>query len=281
LYFADLGGQVFRADLNNRSQLKANNLASFGKRVVRLADLVSSSKRPRFYEAPAVTIHDEGAQRFAVVSIGSGDRSSPLNKTAFDNNVYGLIDRDVARTNLYSLADDKLYTSSKLIASFKKNPTNADQVSIISDMSDAGTVVQDIGGWYYQLGAASSGLKAFDAPIAINGDLYVTVFSPTTATTTSACTASVAGESSVYRFCLPYGICSDIGTNTDGFFKFKLGAGIQGATIGAGDANSATRRLIFNQPDVTKTTNNEPDKLRLFSTPRKLVPTRWYEKLPK
>ncbi|MEY2862460.1 MAG: hypothetical protein RLY58_167, partial [Pseudomonadota bacterium] len=233
-------------------------------------------------ETPAVTIHDEGTQRFAVVSVGSGDRSSPLNKTAFANGVYAILDRDVARTDLYTIADDKLYTANKTIDAFKISPTSSDQTSMIADLTtDASPTAQDIAGWYYQLSVVSDGYKAFDDPIAINGDLYVTVFNPNASTVSNTCSASISGESSVYRFCLPYGRCSDIGTNTNGYFKFKIGSGIQSVSIGSDPNQPETRRLIFNQPNVTTTIDNESGKLRRFSTPRQLIPTRWYEKLPK
>jgi type IV pilus assembly protein PilY1 len=286
LYFSDLGGQVFRADLNNRSQLKASNTSLFGTRVVRLASLATTGGvRPRFYEAPAVTIHDESTQRFAVVSVGSGDRSSPLNKTAFANGVYAVLDRDVARTDLYSITDDKLYTVNKTIAAFKSAPTSADQTAMIADMTtDTAPTTQDVAGWYYQLSTITDGYKAFDDPIAINGDLYATVFNPNISTVSNSCSASISGESSVYRFCLPYGRCSDIGSNPDGYFKFKIGSGIQSVSLGSDPDQPETRRLIFNQPDVTTTSgtsSGESGKLRRFSTPRQLIPTRWYEKLPK
>ena len=281
LYFADLGGQVFRADLDNRSQYNADNKAAFSKRVIRLANLADSSNvRPRFYEAPAVTIHDDGTQRFAVVSIGSGDRSSPLDITQTQNGVFGIIDRDVARADVLTAADSTLYTQNLLRGSFKFNPSTADVTLMSNDMSDN---KQDVSGWYYSLGSTvTSGYKAFYEPVAINGDLYQSVFDPTAGgTTTGACSSSVRGSSTVYRYCLPYGVCTDL-TNGNKFTKFSLGAGLQGISIGPDSSSSLdTRRLIFNQPNVVKDDNGDSNNLRLFNTPRQLIPTRWYEKLPK
>ena len=281
LYFADLGGQVFRADLDNRSQYNADNKGAFSKRVIRLANLADSSNvRPRFYEAPAVTIHDDGTQRFAVVSIGSGDRSSPLDITQTQNGVFGIIDRDVARADVLTAADSTLYTQNLLRGSFKFNPSTADVTLMSNDMSDN---KQDVSGWYYSLGSTvTSGYKAFYEPVAINGDLYQSVFDPTAGgTTTGACSSSVRGSSTVYRYCLPYGVCTDL-TNGKKFTKFSLGAGLQGISIGPDSSSSLnTRRLIFNQPNVVKDDNGDSNNLRLFNTPRQLIPTRWYEKLPK
>src|SRR5690606_17940278 len=72
LYFGDLGGQIFRADLNNKQTLSGSTYSAFGVRVVRLANLATDDatndpdnsyiggKAPRFYEPPTVTIHDQG-----------------------------------------------------------------------------------------------------------------------------------------------------------------------------------------------------------------------------
>jgi type IV pilus assembly protein PilY1 len=92
LYFGDLGGQVFRADLNNTI---GTSTANFGKRVVRLANLATTDtgaaltlgKNPRFYEAPTVTIHRQDAYTFMLVGVASGNRSTPLD-------VYPTVGRD-------------------------------------------------------------------------------------------------------------------------------------------------------------------------------------------
>ena len=82
LYFADLGGQLFRLDIDNVASSQA--LASRA-RVVRLADFKANMTQPgpRFYETPVVTIQNHISQqgssgKFATVTVASGDRSHPL-----------------------------------------------------------------------------------------------------------------------------------------------------------------------------------------------------------
>ncbi|WP_288774043.1 hypothetical protein [uncultured Psychrobacter sp.] len=82
LYFADLGGQLFRLDIDNVASSQA--LASRA-RVVRLADFKANMTQPgpRFYETPVVTIQNHTSQqgssgKFATVTVASGDRSHPL-----------------------------------------------------------------------------------------------------------------------------------------------------------------------------------------------------------
>ena len=89
LYFGDLGGQLFRVDLNNLSNTGAKNL---GVRAVRLANLatdesgvaVTNGNQPRFYQPPTLTIHDEGKNTFILAAIASGDRSTPLDVSPTD-----------------------------------------------------------------------------------------------------------------------------------------------------------------------------------------------------
>lgn len=82
LYFADLGGQLFRLDIDNVAS--SQGLASRA-RVVRLADFKANMTQPgpRFYETPVVTIQNHISQqgssgKFATVTVASGDRSHPL-----------------------------------------------------------------------------------------------------------------------------------------------------------------------------------------------------------
>lgn len=138
LYFGDLGGQIFRVDLNNNQTKTNSTYSSFGVRVVRLANLATNDSTydgtndytggnaPRFYEPPTVTIHDYGIHTFITVGIASGDRSTPLDVYPLTgregmtpasalsgrpvNNVYGIIDRDFVKKNLMSLTDNQLET---------------------------------------------------------------------------------------------------------------------------------------------------------------------------
>jgi len=82
LYFADLGGQLFRLDIDNVASSQA--LASRA-RIVRLADFKANMTQPgpRFYETPVVTIQNHISQqgssgKFATVTVASGDRSHLL-----------------------------------------------------------------------------------------------------------------------------------------------------------------------------------------------------------
>ena len=288
LYFADLGGQVFRVDLQNAPNTAT---ANFGTRVVRVANLTTANDAgkpgPRFYEAPVVTIHDQGDKRFAVINVGAGDRSNPLyDENTIANRVYGLIDRDVTRSDLYSTSIGMSSQNIDLNALIEKPTTAAHQAAMLSDGVDR----KD--GWYYPLEGFGStktglkGLKAFNEGAAIRSDLYMAVYNPNiTNNGANKCSAQVLGATELHRYCLPFGVCGPDknGVPRDNLQRFKLGQGIQAVNFGPGD-NSQTRRLIYQQPTtgVVNQENNTATKQHTeYSAPPRLVPIRWYEKQPK
>lgn len=282
LYFADLGGQVFRVDLQN---LPGTAVANFGTRVVRLANLTAANGAgkpgPRFYEAPVVTIHDEGGKRFAVVNVGAGDRSNPLyDANTPANRIYGIIDRDVARMDLYSNSIPMNSQNIELTSLIEKPTTATHKAAMLSDGADRKN------GWYYPLegfGSTTSGLKglkAFNEGAAIRNDLYMAVYNPNvTNNGANKCSAQVLGATELHRYCLPFGMC----TNADNLQRFNLGQGIQAVNFGPGD-DPQTRRLIYQQPTNTvpnRVTGGIQGQHRQYSAPPRLVPIRWYEKQPK
>ncbi|WP_335982827.1 PilC/PilY family type IV pilus protein [Acinetobacter haemolyticus] len=249
LYFGDLGGQVFRADLDNNQIRSGSSYSVFGKRVVRLANLATTvagadltdGKNPRFYEAPTVTIHDQGANTFMVVGIASGNRSTPLDvyptvgrdgmspATALTdrlvNNVYGILDKDFSRTDLITGNPTPLTTQDLTLAHLQKDP----QITLTGNIP--ATFIGDSAtrqGWYRSLSSNSAGIerssvsggsfriaggmKAFEEPIALTGNLLVPVYDPqgTGIVQQDPCKPRVIGESDSQRFCLPYGVCINL-----------------------------------------------------------------------
>ncbi|MCO8090437.1 pilus assembly protein [Acinetobacter pseudolwoffii] len=236
LYFGDLGGQVFRIDLDNSSAATA-----LGKRVVRLANLatkedgtaITNGDQPRFYQPPTLTVHDEGNSTFLVVGIASGDRSTPLDVFPLEsqgrdsmlpstalrnrpvNHVFGLIDYDVADKNLYSKADSNLITKEIILSKLQENPQLLTG-KVAAVFSAAGKK-----GWYRSLssdytgeeveGRTSGGIKAFEEePIALTGRLFVPIYDPEGTGVddpSDACQPRIVGETNLQQYCLPYGAC--------------------------------------------------------------------------
>lgn len=334
LYFGDLGGQVFRIDLNNNQTLTGSTYSNFGVRVVRLANLATNdttfdsandytgSKAPRFYEPPTVTIHDEGKDTFIALGIASGDRSTPLDvsptgTTGRDNmkpttaltdrpvnNVYGVIDKDFIKKDLIS-GTPTLVSINKVRTDFKKNPqilaTGEKVANFFFPSTGAGK-----DGWYRSLsstdagvekaGGASGirvkgGLKAFEEPMAITGNLLVSVYDPegTGVGDNIPCMPRVVGETDWQTFCLPFGAClnSDgtINSTKEGNTGFKvdtanrnkniIGPGIRSIAF-VPKADSTGGSSTTNCGKITMAGN--VSGTGEWQCTSHFIPTRWYER---
>ncbi len=306
LYFGDLGGQLFRVDLDN----KATALTAFAKAPVRLLNLHrADGKSPRFYDMPSFSIYNEKGTTFAVISIGSGNRSQPLQNYTVDatgidyDAVYNLYDKDVARKDLFSatnwltkdvtglslLTEDNRYSTTTLIAPYTTN------------------------GWYYKFNncvAGSDGTKTgcsdyklqsekvFGTPLAMNYRLYVSTFDSSKPGISGDCGAGVKGESFLTTFCLPFGQCKSNDPKDGGSRGTPIGIGIQNITTGndksctGSDCNegggsggkddhnkkvaSSSNYCANTGGRILVTTTGSGGKGQ--STQMCLIPQRWYEK---
>ena len=239
LYFGDLGGQIFRVDLNNAYDTATTN---FG-RVNRLADF--SNLNQRFYEMPSLSIHEYNGNRFGVIGIASGNRSYPMNKNnSFDNRIYAIYDYDLASTNLFGSTFTK---TSDISETDLLNWADIASTNVSQLMSNTKK------GWYYVLRktittdeiANTGTVKALNGYLVVANtakfsDFYVSLYNPNHASSQQpdACTGGITGSSIVKRLCLPYGVCGDVskpstnfnsndrennGNPTDGISKVQAG----------------------------------------------------------
>ena len=301
LYFGDLGGQVFRVDLD-KNHTGAGTHANFAQQITRIVNLNNTSHpgySPRFYEMPAFTVYSGDGGLFAVISIGSGNRSTPLlgklvngnyivsGETATTNGylvkdaIYNIYDKVVVKSsphtetlatsptlsNLYALSD----SNRVLAATTANNPTPSN----LATWKESSTTYK---GWYYPFtsSAAVDTRKAVEKVqgeiIAIDNDLYVSTFDAEGVGSTEACGAGIYGNSRAHRFCMPYGQCNNgdtVANNT-----LVLGKGLLGVTVGPG-TNAADRRIIASVPSLTA--GNQVTALNYTSTNR-LIPQSWFEK---
>lgn len=268
LYYADLGGSVYRVDLNTGA---AN--ASLVKRVVRVLDASSGQTLPyRFYERPIVSFYTSPYQEiFASVTMASGDRSTPLSmlrNTTTPNYLFNLFDYDIAQSGLFRYTDSELITKEKtandlLSLPFKQNNTlkNLTNRKTVLETIAKGTYnttskryLYDNAGWRYPLtnfdGYSNlSGIKSVGEPLAYGNRLYTTAFSPEMVyDQTDNCSARVVGGSERQVYCMPYGVCEDE-KSLDGTAGYtRAGKGIQELTLGAYSKDKRNvKMLIGNQ----------------------------------
>ncbi|WP_367104502.1 hypothetical protein [uncultured Psychrobacter sp.] len=275
IYFADLGGQVWRVDINNNEDTDNFKI----DRVVKVLDVSNQASAgdapPRFYERPLLTFYNgkyaykdasadavvgnySGVQ--AMITVGTGDRSNPVEAVRnTPDALYSIVDKDLTRTDLFdydsdAVSDISLRTPTIKVAGTTNRNDKLQKLTFTS--SDIGTtgikrnmennVVQ---GWYmpftHWLGADAGvagkyKIKMFNEPDAIAGILLSSSYNPDVGQEIKACSAGVRGETQRERTCLPYGVCLDGAGNEDGsvYSNGSGGAGGSGSTGGAGGGST-------------------------------------------
>ncbi|WP_168405349.1 hypothetical protein [Acinetobacter indicus] len=313
LYFGDLAGQAFRVDLH---QPQSDGSFEFVPQITRILNLhKTNGTSPRFYYPPVFTAHHsaggtEGGN-IVVASFLSGNKSSPLLATndsptttgttsssglEFDG-VYALYEYDIHPTGTYypasSRADKTIAAAGEGISLDKLMPLSV-LVNSKTATTNRGAAISPTsgwGGWYYKFehkfesttGAAKTEgagvIKGLTPLVAMEGNLYVTMFDAAEAGTTSACGAGVKGQSFTQRLCLPTGVCPELAN-----YKYNLGSGIVSLNVGPMSEPTGGRGIVIpdNDPDNVKCEGEdcaEPGKRFIpAGGPLKFIPHRWYER---
>lgn len=313
LYFGDLAGQAFRVDLH---QPQSDGSVEFVPQITRILNLhKTNGTSPRFYYPPVFTAHHsaggtEGGN-IVVASFLSGNKSSPLLATndsptttgttsssglEFDG-VYALYEYDIHPTGTYypasSRADKTIAAAGEGISLDKLMPLSV-LVNSKTAATNRGAAISPTsgwGGWYYKFehkfesttGAAKTEgagvIKGLTPLVAMEGNLYVTMFDAAEAGTTSACGAGVKGQSFTQRLCLPTGVCPELAN-----YKYNLGSGIVSLNVGPMSEPTGGRGIVIpdNDPENVKCEGEdcaEPGKRFIpAGGPLKFIPHRWYER---
>ncbi len=297
LYFGDLGGQVFRIDLKS-NHTSSDAKADFGK-VTHLASFKETGKyAPRFYEMPAFSIYRNATGMFAVLSIGSGNRSTPLLGKVIDSQY---VTSEESATENQKLLNDAIYNIYDLAvtdtnpANSTKGPlsisrSNLQQITdedreLASDEDQAGEDYNEKSsykGWYYEFPSSASigNRKAVEKVqsdlVLLDSDLYVSTFDAEGVGSEEACGAGIYGSSRAHRFCMPYGQCGTGNTVEDN--TMTLGKGLLGITLGQStDEKGVPYRSIIGPVE-----NRNPSSNKILNTlyrnKIKLTPYSWYER---
>jgi len=313
LYFTDLGGQVFRVDINNN--VDTNNFSV--DRVVRVLDVSEdksgSDTAPRFFERPLVTFERLGPNReiYGVVTVGAGDRSNPLYERSKPNRLYTFIDKDLARNDLYCYnnsstaanecagkaavtllsqdirPDDAGGTGSNVLKRLVLSDSGATALKAAMDGSTAQ-------GWYYAItdfeGSAEDGLKVVNEAKSLVGTLLFNVYSPNSGDTVGQCETGIKGLSERRLMCLPYGTCP---ADTSFVDTRRSGKGIVDSLIVplntgdpiTGGGEGVVEYGILDNQEIERVDNkcDDPDGCkqsiaRVYSDARELEPLEWLQK---
>lgn len=257
VYFGDLGGQVFRLDINNA----ATNNAGIGVRVKRLANLgqritANTVNQRRFYEAPGVAMmfDAEAGVPYVAVAIGSGYRSHPLDLQTEDA-FYVLRDNDVLRSDLVSATDLEIRIE-------------PDDLAVVDLGSPAGANLDEKRGWMIELPA--SGEKVLSTPLILFGEVFFTTYIPNLASEGKC--KPVIGASSLWRVSATDGAAS-FDFNKDGSVT-TADRSQEGMVQGLG---GAPQLLIGDDGKNAVITGTGVERNKDLEKPT-MRRTRWYEK---
>ena len=184
LYVADMGGQVFRFDIDNNNGVGLAGSITGG----RIADLAKDSSKAdarRFYYPPDVAlISERGKSAYLALAISSGYRAHP-NNVDIQDRIYLLKDKDVYNVpaSYVTLTETDLYNATLNLAAGDGDSNQNDAAKLALDNTD---------GWYIYLDdetAASNwlGEKGLSEALIIEGTVIVTTFVPNVSANTSAC----------------------------------------------------------------------------------------------
>ncbi|MEE4251596.1 MAG: PilC/PilY family type IV pilus protein [Alcanivoracaceae bacterium] len=157
-YFGDLGGQLFRVDLDDANVTNS--------KVRRLADLSGTgvTNNRRFYYAPSISYvrSEDGTQEDFYISMGSGYRTHPLSENTED---YFFVIRDDG------ISRD---ASNKFVGSA---PTSLLTAASLDTLSGSGAADPDKAGW--KLPLEGDGEKSLSASVVFNNRIFFTTYQPT------------------------------------------------------------------------------------------------------
>lgn len=310
IYFADLGGQIFRVDLNNIQQVSLTEKHNLAVRVQRIANLREASSNsehdrlynpsfvPRFYDRLTTAVFDAGQSRFVFISTGSGNRSFPLESSTQRNKIYGIFDYDAAMNGLEkpSFAKEVGLSVEATSANLAKRgelgrgmtslhwgggSLNNDKIRL-----NMGRGAEQYRGWVFDLNSVADTstqkfAKSFEESQLIASDLYINLYDPKASLNniSNSCGGGVQGLSTIHRVCAPFGDCA-------AYVKQDY-QGITGPTLGAtADSNrtsslvgplAATEEACVGKCDQDQSALNT-QRLKKYSQARVIKPTRWFER---
>jgi len=175
MYFADTSGQVFRLELPI-----GPSYGLAGAKLIKFADLGGSDSNPlMFYNEPDVAMFVDQGKKYLSVSIGSGYRAHPANKTLADR-FYVLIDDAV-----YSPLENKLNSTESFTTLTEMNLVkvtvtgSGSSVSSINEGELTDKTILEVdgkSGWYVVM--PENGEKVLATSVTAQGNVMFTTLVP-------------------------------------------------------------------------------------------------------
>lgn len=206
IYASDLGGQIFRVDLNMANA----GVASLVRRVEKVASLgfeenPTYSTHRRFYGSVSGALaEDSSGNYFVQLVIGSGYRAHPLEKGETQDRIFMIEDKDIYK------AQTATYASSGTVGT-------DDLVDITSNLSPAAGDLNKRG-WRIDLDK-TDGEKVLGAAAILNGIIYMTTYVPVESEERTDC-SPIRGRSRLYSINVADGSPA-ADANNDGTLRYE------------------------------------------------------------
>jgi type IV pilus assembly protein PilY1 len=197
LYVVDVGGQVFRFDIDNTNG-SALSASITGSRIADLAgDGVTNARR--FYYRPDVALADADDGKYHALALSSGFRAHPLN-TAVHDRMYMLKDRQTELTKTYTtnITEAKLHDATDNLAGGDGGVGAAGDAVRSTELAK----IQGAEGWYVDLEDENNpgtwiGEKGLAEPLILEGQVIFTTYTPNVFAATNSCEPNI-GLGKVY-----------------------------------------------------------------------------------
>ena len=185
LYTADLGGRIWRIDIDPDNNT-ANNFATGTV----LADVggVNASTNRRFYNAPSVAWVQKGGISYYTLGIGSGYRSHPLNQDIQDR-FYVIRDENIDGPPT-DAGGAIAYPATLTEADLFDATSNIIQTGSSTDSETALTALTNSQGWFISLEESDGsfvGEKVMAPALTIQGQVKFTTYTPVATTQVAGC----------------------------------------------------------------------------------------------
>lgn len=227
LYAADMGGQIFRFDIDNSNDTALSSSIT-GGRIADLADATNIDARRFYYPPDVALIAEKGKASYLALAITSGYRAHPLDTTIQDR-IYLIKDHDVFNapasyttiTEAGGLGVPSLYDATL-------NFVGGDGTDAQNDTAQ--TALDNSNGWYIKLDDETNsntwvGEKGLSEALILEGSVIVTTFTPIVLAGGSSCEPQ-AGTGKVFFldvFDASASFPSDSDVRTDRYTLLKRG----------------------------------------------------------
>ncbi|MEL7451416.1 MAG: hypothetical protein AAFN78_19550, partial [Pseudomonadota bacterium] len=166
IYFGDMGGKLWRMDINNYDNNGANDLVSGG--VIGDFGGEGAANNRRFYYAPSVSqVVSEDLGVFLAVAIGSGHRANPLGTPGklVDDRFYMLRDPNVIQPAVDDISGLPVYEKS----------TEEDLIDVTDNLDPQTEQLNGYNGWMIRM---DSNEKVLATPLTADGRVFFTSYIP-------------------------------------------------------------------------------------------------------